>query len=364
MGVSRLSGGAQMRKEINKQLVGWIRERARTSFGGDISLVAIYGSHVNGTDQEWSDVDCYFIPKTDRGRAFGLDFILAGVGYDIFPLSWERLQGIAHLQEPLVPLVGDAVLLYSDSQEDTDRFQALQRELAACLADKAYCRRMCEERFYRAAAQRQMGDSGDFSTQRKCAGQLLLDGAEALAFHNGTYFHAGLKRHGQELEAMEKKPAGFLRRYSQVMEAESPGALQKASEYLFTCLGEFFGLPWKAVPGERPLPSGEKEENLAELSAWYEECSSLFCKLRVCREREQRELAFLSGVCLQRELDELAASYAVPAYALLEAYHWADLTPLVQTADRIERDLVDRIVRSGGRIKRFASFPEFERAQL
>ncbi len=364
MGVSRLSGGAQMRKEINKQLVGWIRERARTSFGGDISLMAIYGSHVNGTDQEWSDVDCYFIPKTDRGRAFGLDFILAGVGYDIFPLSWERLQGIAHLQEPLVPLVGDAVLLYSDSQEDTDRFQALQRELAACLADKAYCRRMCEERFYRAAAQRQLGDSGDFSTQRKCAGQLLLDGAEALAFHNGTYFHAGLKRHGQELEAMEKKPAGFLRRYRQVMEAESPGALQKASEDFLTCLGEFFGLPWKAVPGERPLPSGEKEENLAELSAWYEECSSLFCKLRVCREREQRELAFLSGVCLQRELDELAASYAVPAYALLEAYHWADLTPLVETADRIERDLVDRIVRSGGRIKRFASFPEFERAQL
>lgn len=50
MGVSRLSGGAQMRKEINKQLVGWIQERARTSFGGDISLVAIYGSHVNGTD--------------------------------------------------------------------------------------------------------------------------------------------------------------------------------------------------------------------------------------------------------------------------------------------------------------------------
>ena len=139
MGVSRLSGGAQMRKEINKQLVGWIRERARTSFGGDISLVAIYGSHINGTDQEWSDVDCYFIPKTDRGRAFGLDFILAGVRFDIFPLSWERLQGIAHLQEPLVPLVGDAVLLYSDSQEDTDRFQALQRELAACLADKAYC---------------------------------------------------------------------------------------------------------------------------------------------------------------------------------------------------------------------------------
>lgn len=101
--------------------------------------MAAYGSHFNGTETEYSDVDCYFIPKTDRGWEFAADFLLAGVGYDVFPLSWERARGIAQLKEPLVPLVGDAVVLYAGSPEDASRFQALQEELARCLKDRAYC---------------------------------------------------------------------------------------------------------------------------------------------------------------------------------------------------------------------------------
>ena len=94
------------RKQLNDQLVRWLRERAAGAFAGELSLVVSYGSHWNGTAGPLSDVDCYFVPKTERGQEFGGQFILQGVGYDIFPMSWERLGNIARLEESLAPLVG------------------------------------------------------------------------------------------------------------------------------------------------------------------------------------------------------------------------------------------------------------------
>ena len=138
------------RKRLNDQLVSWLRERAAGAFAGELSLVVSYGSHWNGTAGPLSDVDCYFVPKTERGLAFGCQFVLQGVGYDIFPMSWERLRGIARLEESLTRLVGDAQVLYCGDQGDLERFQALERELRQCLQDSAYCREMAEKRFFRA----------------------------------------------------------------------------------------------------------------------------------------------------------------------------------------------------------------------
>ena len=192
--------GDPLRKELNRQVVRWLKERAAGPFAGDLSLVAAYGSHFNGTETEYSDVDCYFIPKTDRGWEFAADFLLAGVGYDVFPLSWERARGIAQLKEPLVPLVGDAVVLYAGSPEDASRFQALQEELARCLKDRAYCCAMSWERFQEAARHlAQLRAQEALVPSRVQAGQLLMAAAEAVALQNGTYFHYGLKRQFQDL---------------------------------------------------------------------------------------------------------------------------------------------------------------------
>ena len=64
-------------KELNRQVVRWLGAGGPGP-AGDLSLVAAYGSHFNGTETEYSDVDCYFIPKTDRGWEFAADFLLAG----------------------------------------------------------------------------------------------------------------------------------------------------------------------------------------------------------------------------------------------------------------------------------------------
>ena len=162
------------RMQLNGQLVRWLRERAAGDFAGELSLVVSYGSHWNGTAGSLSDVDCYFVPKTERGLAFGCQFVLQGVGYDIFPLSWERLRGIARLEESLTPLVGDAQVLYCGDQGDLVRFQALERELCHCLEDSAYCREMAEKRHSRAWEQCGRLETGDLSSRRLAAGLLLM----------------------------------------------------------------------------------------------------------------------------------------------------------------------------------------------
>ena len=179
------------RRQLNGQLVRWLQERAAGAFAGELSLVVSYGSHWNGTAGPLSDVDCYFVPKTERGQEFGGQFILQGVGYDIFPLSWERLGGIARLEESLTPLVGDAQVLYYGDQGDLERFRGLERELRHCLGDGAYCREMAGKRFDRAWGQWGRLKTGDLCSRRLAAGLLLMDAAEAVAFANGTYFHRG-----------------------------------------------------------------------------------------------------------------------------------------------------------------------------
>ncbi len=136
----------ERRKEINGRLVRWIAEKAEREYAEDISLVLIYGSYVNGTANSRSDVDCCFIPKTERGYEMAAGFILEGVGYDIFPMSWERVERIACLRENLTPLVGDAEIIFCGSAEDMARFQGMQEKLQCCLADGAYVREIAEER--------------------------------------------------------------------------------------------------------------------------------------------------------------------------------------------------------------------------
>lgn len=122
----------------NEKIINWIIKRAEEDYADDVDMVLAYGSFINGTAHEKSDVDCYFIPRTERGYGFGTDFILEGVGYDIFPMSWERVANIADMNEVLLPCVGGVRILYARTEEEEKRFAGLQERLASHLRDASY----------------------------------------------------------------------------------------------------------------------------------------------------------------------------------------------------------------------------------
>ena len=59
--------GDPLRKELNRQVVRWLKERAAGPFAGDLSLVAAYGSHFNGTETEYSGCGLLLHPQDGPG---------------------------------------------------------------------------------------------------------------------------------------------------------------------------------------------------------------------------------------------------------------------------------------------------------
>ena len=346
----------------NERLMDWLSARAQRAYREDIALILAYGSAVNGTANPRSDLDCYFIPATERGNGFGLDFILNGIGYDIFPMSWERVEGIAALREVLSPLVGDVKVLYCRNEEDLARFRGLQRRLQANLGDRAYTQGIARERFALACGlYRQMEGGGRFARLRALAGQLIMALADMIAVANGDYFHYGLKKQPEELERFAARPEGFLEDYRGVMRAEDGPEIMGICLRMLERVGQQLGLapePVAAGAAETAEPA-PGEPDYGELADIYMEICSTFNKIYACHGSGNPELAFLSAVCLQRELDELAQEYGIPACDILGAYRYSDLEPLAAAAKRAEEALVQTIQQGGGHIQRYHSLEAF-----
>ena len=207
------------RKEINDKVVQWIANKVKTEYADDISLVLLYGSYINGTANNKSDVDCYYIPKTERGYNLGIGFIIDGVGYDLFPISWERVERIADLQECLLPLVGDVQVIYCGDSCDLERFKNVQTKLHSNLDNDEYVKGIAQKRCEdanRICEQLKLG--GSLSEVRKMAGHVIMTLADAVAIYNHDYFHFGLKKQYEDLKSnFPNIPKNIVTGYKQVV---------------------------------------------------------------------------------------------------------------------------------------------------
>lgn len=121
--------------ERNAKYLEWLRQ-AGYKHQEQIALLVLFGSMVTDPTIPFSDVDCYFVPKTEEGLTLAQTAIIEGVSYRVFPLSWQRLEEIAQLKLNLRPLLEHCQILYADTLEDLDKFLALQKELEQNLRNK------------------------------------------------------------------------------------------------------------------------------------------------------------------------------------------------------------------------------------
>ncbi len=335
-----------MGKETRDRLVHWIEETVRKHYAGKVALVCLYGSHINGTASETSDVDCYFIPKTREGTALARTFLLEGVGYDLFPMSWQRLEAIARLEQSHQPLLGDVQVLYADSPADLQKLEAVQRQLRDNLADPVFRQRAAQARFARACSRLPLA-TDDAKTARLKAGGLLMDVAEVFAFGQGEYYHYGLKRQFPDLLALPQRPDGLEGDYLAVLKANTP------AEIACACLRLLERCPWPVLQNQQPVAWADRPAP-AQLAGLYEEISSTFLKIYRCAAVGDAVLAFLSAVCLQWEL---------PWTDLLSCYRYDDLATLGETARKVENQLRQELKQAGISLKDYQTFAEFEQVQ-
>lgn len=358
-----------MSKAINEKLVAWIEEKVKCEYAEDISLVLLYGSFINGTANPKSDIDCYFIPRTERGYELAKTFILAGVGYDIFPMDWERAGNIAELEECLIPLVGDVKIIYSSSAEELKRFQRLQAKMKHNLADRLVSQAAARKRAEAAyKLYRDICKPNPLAEIRKLAGHIIMQLADAVAIYNHDYFHRGLKMQFQDLLKLQKEkdiPLRICEEYLHTIQAKTAEESIRHSYGMLCTVGEYIGVGFSEELARDGGESGETAgivKDISLLAGLYEEISSTFNKIYVCCETDNYILAYLSAVCLQRELDDAHREYGSERYDILSFYEWDNLQKINLAVKAAEDDLVQFIADRGGVIKRYGTFEEFQRS--
>nr|WP_317282075.1 nucleotidyltransferase domain-containing protein [uncultured Sellimonas sp.] len=352
-----------MKKTVNEKLVDWIRKKAETEYVDDIGIVALYGSFVNGTANPKSDVDCYFIPKTERGYQFAKTFILGDIGYDIFPMSWERIENIVDLKESLLPLVADAKIIYYNSEKDLQKFQNLQFKLKENLKDKQMTYKIAEEKIKKAYdLYRCILHSENLTLVRKNAGLIIMILADAVAFYNHTYYHYGLKRQFSDLKYLA--PREICEEYLNVIYGKTIEEILFHCEMMIQNVCDYINTK---IPEEEPEKINEPKNSSvqADFSAsatLYEELCSTFNKIYVCCKKEDVVLAYLSAVCLQEDLDYAHDCFGAKEYRVLQSFDAKDLGTLNRNTKKIENDFVNWIIEGKGIIKKFDCFEELEQA--
>ena len=354
------------RKEINDKVVEWITDKVKREYADDVSLVMLYGSYINGTANSKSDVDFYYIPKTERAYNLATVFIIDGVGYDFYPIPWEQVEKIADLQECMLPLIGDAQIIYCGEYGDSERFKKIQTKLKNNLDDDEYVKRIAREKCeYASDLCEQLKISDSMLQIRKISGLVIMTLADAVAVYNHDYFHFGLKKQYEDLKNnFPDVPENIVIGYEQIVTALTAADIIDRTLNLLKNVCDYMQITVKYKSAITPNAAETAEKIKAPcLAGLYEEISSTFNKIYVCCETRNYILAFLSTVCLQRELDD-AKEAGCPSYDLLSCFDYRDLHKLAEITHTIETDFVKLIKNNGGKIKSYDNFEQFVQANL
>lgn len=351
------------RQIINTKIADWIVNRVKTKYANDVSMVLIYGSFINGTANNKSDLDCYYIPKTEYGYNMALSFIIDSVGYDIFPMSWERIKKIADLQDTLLSCVNDVKIIYYNSDEDLKRFKKLQERLKQNLLDNNYSKSIALNKFQKSCEiYSTMCNSYKSSDIRKYAGNIIITLADAIAIYNHNYYHLGLKKQFEDLKNKFLTTQDIIvNDYKNVIKSANDKEYLENSLKILEDVSKYLNCELLFKPSKQYTIT--QKTDYIYLARLYEEIISTFNKIYICCKSDNYILAFLSAVCLQSDLDE-AFEFGCPVYDLLSHYNYNNLGMFAKVTKNVENDFTKFILNGGGNIKKYNDFEEFKKHNL
>lgn len=336
-----------------EHIIQWIVRKIKNDYADDIAMLLIYGSYINGTANERSDVDFYFIPKTERGLELSRTFVINGIGYDLFPMSWERVEGIAAFKEPITPLVGNVRIEYYSSQHDLTRFKQIQQKLQDNLSDGMFMRGIAIKNLEKAMQKNtKMMLSESMKSVRVQSGEILLLLSDSVAYLNQTYFRNGLKNQLLDLQNMKGISKTFVELYSRVIKATSIDEICRQTLMIIKETSQM--IENASITSKRP-----RSTHYQELKCVYEESLSTWNKVKVCCQQGNKELAFISGIHLQAVLDWVNEDYAIPEYDIMTTFDSENLMSFEEKAEAIRNDMVEFFRAKGLELMDFESYEAF-----
>ena len=354
-------------KDINR-LTDWVIRKIENEYPDDVALLLAVHGHNTDDDQHGICFD-YFVPATEKGCGLAETFIIDGVGHDLYPRSWERLEDSVELNDMPIVLDG-AEILYARSKEDEVRFLDMKRRLKDNLnnpgfiygkaleyMDKAleiYRSLIFEDKPYRVVTE---------------AGYIQLFLSKAVAVLNHTYTEEPIVSRKQALcddpgsriyhcPEMKEVPEDFFKNAETLIRTKDPEKVKEVILKLLKSVREFI---LKREPAEDT--QGSKAVNYDDLAGWYQEISLTWKRIRYFVKNNMAEEAYCDAGYLQQELLYIAQEFGVEEMNLMDHYDADDLSKLKERADALEKKILDILADHKTKVASYASVDEFLRAR-
>lgn len=335
------------------RLADWAVKLVETEYSSDVCLLLEHNSLKLDRDMS-AKTFSFYIPATNRAYGLARTFIIDGIGYDLFPRSWEQVENIADVKDYNTTCLADAEILWARSDEDRQRFISLQARLQANLQNPQYMweravkwfdfakdifamETVFEERLYKV---------------RENAGHICDLLSNAVAIVNLRYFKHGQTNQLQELERMEKVPAGFILLYKDIIAQPSPETQKRLCAQMIFCVKDF-------LDGQNKNTAPQSPPDFTELAAWYQElCYTWRRVYHWCGQNDPIN-AYVWCSMLQNEVDEWGAKFGITETDILSSFNVGDLTPFRKRAEEVEQNFRKAIEDSGVRIDEYKNIDDF-----
>lgn len=344
-------------KNIDKELVDWAIQKIETEYKDDVALlIGQVGGCKIPTDEQNMVFD-FFVPATERGFQMANTFMIEDMGYDLFPISWERLENIANIEEPrMIFAFVKGEVIYAKSEEDKKRFETIKAELFERMQDKALMYGKALEQLETAQEIYQtMLFEEKFGKLRKAAGGVCCFLMSAIASINGTYLESGYMNLTKDLSGMKLQPENFKKLFVQMLEAKTTDAIRALT---YEMIKSTRSLLIQNQPTQKHVTTNNTED-LEELAFWYHEARYTFRRIEYYTSIGSAEDSYLLGCYLQIEFDAIQEDFGLAEMDLMGVFDGNDLSIFANKAREIEAYLLSVLKENGLTRHMYADLAEF-----
>lgn len=346
-------------EERNQKIIDAVIKKADSLCPGALALIGVYGSFARGDFHEKSDLDLLILINDDRGWQLGCGFIQEDlqVGHDIYCTTWEQLAADARYEHPNISKLMDAQIVYCADDSYRRQLDALRQTAKEILSAPLSAEDCAKAEKQLKAAQHHYAEtmiSECRSDVLSGAGNVIYYVENTVAMLNKQYFHRGVNRAYEELDAMQHRPEKLCATIDAVISATSTTSVK---EHLTTLMRETTAvfrqvraalLPPKKAPGADVL-AGTYEEMY---SNWRN-------KMYTAAETGNRHLAFMSLTSLNEMFSDIGSETAIGRYDALAGYDPQDLHRTAQACDAVLREYQSEYQRAGMRANCFSDIDAF-----
>lgn len=330
--------------DTTNRLTEWAIRKIETEYKEDIALLIAVTGHSTDGDGHGECFD-YFIPATERGYELSQTFIIDGIGHDLYPRSWERVENMASLKDFPTLCLADAKILYSRTKEEEERFLGLQKKLSENLKDKIFTYSAALENLDAAMdVYRTLMFEDKRSMAWMAAGFIVRNLTKSIALINASYADSAVFT---EEQAREGNAKNSLYHCPDMKEVPDSYFLYGKAMLKAKNIEEIRNLSYLLIEGTRRFLQERKPESckdkkksdFTELAGWYQELSLTWRRIRYFCDRHMVEEAYNDACYLQYELMIVTEEFGLPEIDLLDSYDSGNLKLLKEQSIKTEKEI-------------------------